>query len=175
MADPVVVVDYDVEWPRTFERLRRRVLEAVGDLAAGVEHVGSTAVPDLAAKPVIDLDVVVRSPDEVRGVIERLATLGYEHQGTKEVPGREAFSWPPGETRHHLYVVVEGTEAHQRHVLVRDHLRAHPEEARAYGALKKRLAERYRDDRAAYTEAKDAFTNRILLGATAEKRSGGGI
>jgi GrpB-like predicted nucleotidyltransferase (UPF0157 family)/predicted nucleotidyltransferase len=162
MTDPVVVVDYDPESPRRFQLLRQRLLEALDGLPADVEHVGSTAVPGLAAKPVIDIDVVVRSTDDVPGAIERLKSVGYQHQGDQGVPGREAFNWPPGDERHHLYIVVRGSPAYQRHVLIRDYLRAHPDEARTYGELKKNLAEAYRFDRAAYTEAKDAFTDRIF-------------
>jgi len=168
-SEPVVVVDYDPEWPRLFARLRARALEALGDPAAEVEHIGSTAVPGLAAKPVVDLDVVVRREEDVPRAGERLERVGYVHQGDKGVPGREAFAWPDGEPRHHLYVVVGGSPAHRRHVLVRDYLLAHPEEARAYGELKKELAERYRSDRAAYTEAKDAFTDRLVAAAEAEE------
>jgi GrpB-like predicted nucleotidyltransferase (UPF0157 family) len=169
-AEPVRVVDYDPDWPRQFERLRERALRALGDLDAVVEHVGSTAVPGLAAKPVIDLDVVVRSAADVPRAIERLAGLGYAHVGDKGVPGRDAFRWPPGESRHHLYVVVDGTPAYRRHVVIRDYLRSHPEEARAYGELKQRLSVQYRSDREAYTSAKDVFTDRIMAAAERYER-----
>jgi GrpB-like predicted nucleotidyltransferase (UPF0157 family) len=166
--EPVVVVDYDPEWPWLFKRLRERVLRALGGLDATVEHIGSTAVPGLAAKPVVDVDVVVQRAEDVTLAVERLAAIGYVHQGDKGVPGREAFRWPEGEPHHHLYVVVAASAAHRRHVLIRDWLLTHPDDAQAYGELKKELAERFRHDRAGYTEAKDAFTDRIMAGAEAE-------
>ena len=90
----VVVVDYDPEWSAVFQGLRSRVWPVVADFATSIEHVGSTAVPGLAAKPIIDLSVVLPSNDEVPLAIERLATLGYLHQGDLGVEGREAFRAP---------------------------------------------------------------------------------
>ncbi|HEY7422327.1 MAG TPA: GrpB family protein, partial [Gaiellaceae bacterium] len=161
-GSPFVVVAYDEGWPALFEELAAPVRSAVADLGAEVEHVGSTAVPGLAAKPIVDLDVVVHSPDDVAAAIERLCGLGYTYQGDKGIPGREALLWPPGTTRHHLYVVVAGSEPLQAHLAFRDHLREHPEVAEEYGALKRRLADEYRDDRLGYTEAKSEFVLGVL-------------
>jgi GrpB-like predicted nucleotidyltransferase (UPF0157 family) len=91
MAEPVVIVDHDPEWPWVFERLRGRIAPAVGEVAISIEHVGGTAVPGLAAKPIIDVDVVVRGGD-VPEAIRRMVTLGYRHQGDRGVPSREASS-----------------------------------------------------------------------------------
>ncbi len=131
---PFVVVDYDDAWPALFEELAGPVREACSDLGAEVEHVGSTAVPGLAAKPIVDIDVVVRSAADVPAAIERLRSLGYVYQGDKGIPGREAFLWPPGSTPHHLYVVGAGNEPHRSHSALRDYLRAHPDAAREYGS-----------------------------------------
>jgi GrpB-like predicted nucleotidyltransferase (UPF0157 family) len=165
MTEPVVISDYDPEWPREFERLRTRALEALGELAVEVEHVGSTAVPGLAAKSVIDLDVVVRSATDVAEAIRRLGSVGYGHQGDLGAPGRHAFAYPEGEPRHHLYVVVEGNAAHNAHIRFRDHLRRHPEDARTYAELKRALAASCGGDWAVYTEAKSEFIERILSDA----------
>jgi GrpB-like predicted nucleotidyltransferase (UPF0157 family) len=173
VAEPVVIVEHDPEWSGTFERLRGGIAEVVGDVARSIEHVGSTAVPGLAAKPIIDLDVVVRGSRDVPEAIRRLATLGYRHEGDKGVPRREAFKSPSDEPRHHLYVVVDDSPAYRRHVWIRDYLRAHPNEARAYGELKRRLAEAHRDDRAAYTAAKDEFTDRIYQRVARSSSKGG--
>jgi GrpB-like predicted nucleotidyltransferase (UPF0157 family) len=161
-GSPLVIVDYDEGWPALFEELAAPVRETVADLGAEVEHVGSTAVPGLAAKPIVDLDVVVRSSDDVPAAIELLRGLGYTYQGDKGVPGREAFLWPPDTTPHHLYVVVVGTEPLLAHLAFRDHLREHPETAAEYGALKRRLADEYRDDRLGYTDAKSEFVLGVL-------------
>jgi GrpB-like predicted nucleotidyltransferase (UPF0157 family) len=162
MAEPVVISEYDPEWPREFERLRARALDALSDLAVSIEHVGSTAVPGLAAKPVIDLDVVVRSADDIPEAIRCLESLGYGHQGDLGMPGRHAFTFPEGEPRHHLYVVEEGNAAYRAHIRLRDHLRLHPEDARAYAELKRGLAARYGSDWTRYTYAKTEFIDRLL-------------
>jgi len=168
LPEPVVVVDYDPEWPRLFAELRERLLAALEGVCTTVEHVGSTAVPGLAAKPVVDMDAVVSKPEDVPVAVARLEQLGYEHVGDGDVPGRAAFHWPPAEHRHHLYVVVEGTDAHRRHLLFRDYLRTHPDEAQRYGELKRALSRRYRDDRPAYTDGKDEFVARVLAAAERE-------
>jgi len=162
---PLVVADYDERWPAYFEELARPVHEALADLGAEVEHVGSTSVPGLAAKPIVDIDVVVGASEDVPRAIERLRSLGYVYQGDKGIEGREAFMWPPGARRHHLYVVVRGSPPHVAHVEFRDYLRGHPDRAREYGALKKELAERHADDSLAYGEAKTEFVTGVLRAA----------
>lgn len=159
---PVVVVEYDKEWPALFDQLAQPVRDQVADVAASVEHVGSTAVPGLAAKPIIDIDVVVRSAGDVPTAIERLRGLGYVYQGDKGIRGREAFLWPRGAPRHHLYVVVEGSQPHMDHVRFRDYLRRHPQVAAEYAELKADLAVRYGDDRLGYTTAKTAFITGVM-------------
>jgi GrpB-like predicted nucleotidyltransferase (UPF0157 family) len=105
---PAVVVDYDPAWPAMFDAVRSRVWPAVAPIALAVEHVGSTAVPGLAAKPIIDVDVVVAAADVGRAV-RALAALGYEDEGDLGVPGREALRAPATDLPyHHLYVVVAG-------------------------------------------------------------------
>src|SRR6516165_10752214 len=104
MPEPVIIVDYDSRWPDLFEELRVPVVAALGDLVIVVEHIGSTAVPGLAAKPIIDMDVVVPSVADIPEAIGRLATLGYVHRGDLGIAGREAFTAPAGTPRHHLYM-----------------------------------------------------------------------
>ena len=164
MAEPVVIVGYDPAWPGRYEVLRARLAEALGELAAAIEHLGSTAVPGLAAKPVIDLDVVLRSSADLPAAIERLAGLGYVHEGDLGIPGREAFATPPGYGRHdhHLYVCAPDWPGHGDQIAFRDYLRGHDEAAQAYAALKRSLAARFRDDRRAYTDGKAAFVRQVL-------------
>jgi GrpB-like predicted nucleotidyltransferase (UPF0157 family) len=157
----IVVVDYDPSWPELFEKLKAHVEPVLAGLAISIEHVGSTAVPGLAAKPVIDLDVVVSEGDVAEAVV-RLATLGYEHLGDQGVPEREAFRAPPGAPVHHLYVCPSTSVALANHRAVRDHLRATPTDARAYGELKRQLAARYVDDADGYVEGKTSFLLAIL-------------
>ena len=158
---PIVVTEYDENWPRRFEEHA----EPIRALGYRVEHVGSTSVPGLAAKPVVDIDVVVNASDEVPAAIEALRSLGYVYQGDKGIAGREAFLWPPGARPHHVYVVVDGSPPYLDHVDFRDYLRNHPETCEDYAALKIELAQRHVEDRLGYTEAKAEFVTGVLRAA----------
>ncbi len=158
----VQIVRYDPRWPRDFAALRDLLAAHLGPLAVCIEHVGSTSVPGLAAKPVIDLDVVIAVPDDLGAVAERLHPLGYRPEGDLGVPGREAFTTPPGARPHHLYVCPADSPELARHLAFRDALRADPDTARRYGELKQDLAGRLGTDRRAYTEGKAAFVQRVL-------------
>lgn len=157
----LVVVPYDPSWVTRFDAIATHVGAALVDVPHRIEHVGSTSVPGLAAKPIVDLDVVVAG-EHVAPCIECLAPVGYVHRGTLGLEGRHAFFAPPGADTHHLYVCVEGSLALRNHLALRDHLRAHPEDAEAYGALKQRLAAEHANDPAAYLEAKTPFLVGLL-------------
>jgi GrpB-like predicted nucleotidyltransferase (UPF0157 family) len=164
MSEPVVIVDYDPAWPERYEALRAPIAAALGELAAEIVHLGSTSVPGLAAKPVIDLNIVLRSEDDLPTVIERLARLGYAHEGDLGIVGREAFATPPGYSAHdhHLYVCAPDWGGHGDQVAFRDFLRTHPSAARAYARLKRSLAIKHRDNRGAYANAKAGFVAAVL-------------
>jgi len=161
LAEPIVIVEYDHAWPGEFEWVRDRAAAALGDLPVAIEHVGSTAVPGLAAKPGIDLVVIVE-PDDLQRAIDGLEAIGYTHRGNLGVEGREAFSVPDGEPthHHHLYVSPTDSEELRAQLAFRDRLRSDPDLAAAYVALKRDLADRYREDRPAYTEAKTDFVTK---------------
>ncbi len=164
MVEPIAVVEYDPSWPAQFEELDVRIGAALGELIARIEHVGSTSIEGLAAKPIIDLDVVISSVDLLPTVIERLREIGYRHEGDRGVPGRDAFTSeasPP----HHLYVCASDSQELARHIAFRDFLRAHSATATAYAELKRNLAQRFSDDRNAYTDGKSEFIERILSDA----------
>jgi GrpB-like predicted nucleotidyltransferase (UPF0157 family) len=166
LGDPVEVVDYDPAWADLFQRERERLREALGSQAAAVEHVGSTAVPGLAAKPVLDILVGAATfplPDDR---LAALAALGYEYRGDNGVPGRQFFRTNP-RTRH-LHVVEHGGEEWRRLLLFRDYCRAHPEVAREYEALKRKLSLDHPNERGHYTGGKSAFIEAILDRARAE-------
>jgi GrpB-like predicted nucleotidyltransferase (UPF0157 family) len=169
VAEPIVIVDYDPRWPEEFARLRDRAQSAMGELAVSVEHVGSTAVPGLPAKPVIDMVVAIASDDDLPEAIERLEAIGYRARGDLGVPGREAFSWPEGETRHHLYVSPTTSEELRAQVAFRDLLLSDSRLATDYVALKRELAEKYRDDRPSYTDGKNDFIAAALASSIAEQ------
>jgi GrpB-like predicted nucleotidyltransferase (UPF0157 family) len=171
MANPVIVLDYDPNWPGLFHSLRKRIADALGDLAAAIEHIGSTAVPDLAAKPIIDIDVLLASETMLPAAIERLASLGYIHRGNLGIPEREAFFAAANDPPHHLYVCPPCSAEFRRHIAFRDYLRARPKDAKIYGDLKIALAERFRDDRSAYNTAKGEFVAEMTSrGVAAQKK-----
>lgn len=170
MVDPIVVVDYDPAWPALFATLRAPVAAALEGVAVAIEHVGSTAVPGLAAKPIIDLDVAIRTETDLPAAIERLARLGYAYEGDKGIPGRAAFAWPPQALRHHLYVCALDSAEYRCHLHFRDYLRTHPDMTAAYAARKRQLAARYRTQRDAYTEAKGPFVRAAIARAEAWAR-----
>ncbi len=165
LSEPVIIVKYDQHWEETFRTLRDEIAPFLNGLIVSIEHVGSTAIRGVAAKPIIDMDVVVRSREDIPRVIEKLTTLGYRHLGDLGIAGREAFESPKGKPSHHLYVCNFDSGELRRHLVFRDYLRSHPEAALRYSELKKSLAGRYRNERDAYTEAKKDFVEKILRSA----------
>jgi len=164
-----------------FSELSHIVFSCLGNLILKIEHVGSTSVPGLAAKPIIDLDVVVPSRQCLPDAISRLATLGYAHEGDLGVAGREAFrragnDVPYHETRrtwmsHHLYVCDAHSQELARHIAFRDFLRANPDQALAYGNLKRQLAAQFPHDMDLYIQGKQEFVEDILRKAGWVKQS----
>jgi len=110
MSEPVIVVDYDPGWVTTFQELHDRLKRSLGNMPHSIDHVGSTSIPGAAAKPIIDIDVVLKSAADIPEAIEALAKAGYHHLGDLGITGREAFESPSGPPLHHLYVVVLGAE-----------------------------------------------------------------
>jgi len=161
---PIEICDYDNGWPEAFAQICTRVGPVLDTLVLRIEHVGSTSVPGLAARPIIDLDVVIRQRSDLPAVIERLGTLDYVHQGDLGITGREAFRSVRyfDEPRHHLYVVGEDASELRRHLAFRDRLRADADVRERYAALKREVASRVGDDRAAYVSGKSAFVESVL-------------
>jgi GrpB-like predicted nucleotidyltransferase (UPF0157 family) len=171
VIEPIVVVDYDPRWPRSFELLSAYVWPSVAGVAARIDHVGSTSVPGLAAKPIIDMDIVVRAPADVAPAISSLEAAGFKWQGDLGVAGREAFSPPVGVVlpAHHLYLVVEDSRAHADHVLLRDLLREDLVARSRYAALKRHNALQADDDIDFYVAAKAAMVAELLTRARRER------
>ncbi len=166
------IVDHDPRWQIIFQDLKEIYQEHLGDMILGVEHVGSTAVPGLCAKPCLDVDVVIEDYSKFQAVKERLSEIGYRHQGDLGITGREAFKrvdekvpWDGSNSKkmaHHLYVCPKNSEELERHIAFRDYLKENSDIKKEYGELKKRLVSKYRRDRAAYTEAKTKFIETLL-------------
>ncbi len=144
----VTVLPYDPQWSQHFEAIRQELAPALGNLALTIEHVGSTSVKGLAAKPIIDIDVVIRDTTPLSDVIAALADIGYEHEGNLGIPRREAFRYEekPHLHKHHLYVCPRNSRELHRHITFRDYLRSHPEAAREYGRVKETAARLFPED-----------------------------
>ena len=144
----VIVLPYDRAWKTAFEAIKLEIERAVGDLVISIEHVGSTSVEGLSAKPCIDIDVVIEDYGIFEEVVRRLAEIGYIHEGDLGIPDREAFCYSdkPHLMTHHLYVCPRNSRELHRHITFRDFLRRHPEAVKQYGAVKEEGARLFPDD-----------------------------
>ncbi len=166
MNEPIRITAYDPAWPARFEQEWLALDAAIGDWAVGgIHHIGSTAVPDLDAKPIIDVLVGVEGLETSRACFEPLAELDYLYAPYRT----EEMHWfckpHPSRRTHHLHLVPEHSTRFRDELAFRDHLGSNPEAAREYAALKRRLAARFEHDRDAYTEAKSSFIQGILKAA----------
>lgn len=173
----VTIVDADPEWPADFERIRNQLRDALGATALGIEHIGSTSVPDLPSKDVIDVQIAVADEDAFEVVSAALSAKGWRRPpgvwSDHPVPGlpvddsqwRKVFLHEPaGERRVHVHVRVAGRANARYALLFRDFLRTHPDEAMAYGELKRRLAA-IAPDSETYADTKDPACDLIYLAA----------
>jgi GrpB-like predicted nucleotidyltransferase (UPF0157 family) len=165
-SEPVIVKDYNPEWLSWFETLSSFFKSRLGRSVIRIEHVGSTSIPGMIAKPIIDFDIVINISDfdEVRSCLE---VIGYAHQGDLGIPEREAFAINDHELKkqlppHHLYVCDLHSKELHRHLAFRDYLREHPEDARIYSKLKIHLVKEHSGDRELYIQGKDHLVQEIL-------------
>lgn len=168
MADEIEIVDYDANWPRLFEEERGRLEHVLpADHILAIEHAGSTAIPGLAAKPIVDIFIAVRSIGVARTMlVEPIEAIGYVYWA--ENPDRDRMFFvkgmpPYGERRtHHIHIFEPTSEFWQRALIFRDYLREHADEAERYRQLKQNLAQRYRSDRETYSRAKDSYVRAVV-------------
>jgi GrpB-like predicted nucleotidyltransferase (UPF0157 family) len=170
------IVDYDPRWPAMFDVERGRLFDIVIEWVSGIEHIGSTSVPGLGAKPVIDMLVGVRAlADADAHCIRPICGLGYEYISDFEtvMPFRRYFRRLTDEKNHshHIHLVEQGSEFWERHLLFRDYLRAHPQQAHEYERLKRRLAPQF-SDRNDYAQAKTEFIRAAEARARKWRRQG---
>ena len=159
----VVVLPYDSAWRDDFLKIKDELMAAIGDLALAVEHVGSTSVEGLCAKPCIDIDVVIADNTVFGEVVRALGEIGYIHEGDLGIKGREAFRYTdkPHLEKHHLYVCPQSSEELYRHITFRDHLKSHPDAAKRYGEIKIEAAELFPDDIDGYIKHKSRCIEEI--------------
>ena len=159
----IEIVPYSVEWPALFELEAKRIRSVCGETVAAIEHIGSTAIPDMPAKPILDIMPGLISHQDGPKTIAPLMQLGYEYYGENGIPGRFYFGLR-FEQRSvvHVHIFEIGTENWLRHLIFRDYLRENPAVAAQYAELKKELASRFRKDREAYTNGKSEFINSVV-------------
>ena len=144
----VIVLPYDKAWKSDFEDIKAEIEGALGDLILSVEHVGSTSVEGMSAKPCIDIDVVIKDYSVFDAVVLRLETIGYIHEGDLGIKNREAFKYTnkPHLRNHHLYVCPQDSEELHRHITFRDFLRTHPGAVEKYSEVKEKAAALFPED-----------------------------
>ena len=152
----VVVLPYDAAWQSAFEKIKSEIEEAIGNLILGIEHVGSTSVEGMSAKPCIDMDVIIKDYSVFNEVIRKLETIGYIHEGDLGIKDREAFKYSGKDhlQMHHLYVCPKYSEELHRHITFRDFLQSNPEAVKKYSLRKEKAAELFPNDIDGYIEYK---------------------
>src|SRR3989442_9032461 len=182
VTDTIYLADYDPRWPQLFAEEHARLQAAIGEWAADIQHVGSTAIPGIAAKPIIDIAVHLRALVDALQCITPLVELGYESLGEFGIPGRIYFrkltdSPLPGQTyggagrTHQIHMYERTNEQYEKQVVFSDCLRAHADAAQEYEALKRQLAVRHEGDVEAYALAKSEFVLEVLRLARQERDS----
>jgi GrpB-like predicted nucleotidyltransferase (UPF0157 family) len=161
--DPAIrMVESNPRWPSQANVELRRIAHGLGPLATRLEHIGSTAVPGLYAKPILDLLVSVAALEPHRRYVEPLERLGYLFVPDPDSPDRRFFARPPERPRsHHVHVCAAGSHCELRHIAVRDFLRTHPDHAASYATLKRELVRRHAGDRPAYIAGKDSHVGEL--------------
>ena len=165
MSYIVEIVPYDPIWPTHFKQLGRELRSALERTALRIDHIGSTAVPGLAAKPIIDVQISVTAFEPLDAYRLPLERLGYDFRAENPERTKRYFREAPGTPRRHIHVRRAGSWAEQFALLFRDYLRTHTEEAQRYESLKYQLAARYKEDRHGYTDAKAPFIWEIIAKA----------
>ena len=143
----VVVVPYQEAWKTAFEKIKNEIEAEIGDLVLGIEHVGSTSVEGMSAKPCIDMDVIIKDYSVFDEIVGKLGAIGYIHEGDLGIRNREAFKYTnkPHLMKHHLYVCPQDSEELHRHIAFRDFLRKNPEAVKEYNMVKEKAAALFPD------------------------------
>lgn len=159
----VTVLPYDKAWETAFRQIRREIESTLGDLAVGIEHVGSTSVEGMSAKPCIDLDVIIEDYSVFDAVLRKLGSIGYIHEGNLGIADREAFRYAdkPHLLAHHLYVCPRYSRELHRHITFRDFLRSNPAAAKQYSQVKETAAQLFPEDIDRYMQYKSGCITQL--------------
>ncbi len=162
MPQHITVLDYDPEWPLKYNKERDHIIEILKDNCISIYHIGSTSVPGLAAKPIIDIMVVVRSLERTDRAAEKFSDLGYEYLGEFGIAGRRYLRKGGDERTHQLHIFqADDWKNIQRHLAFRDYMRIHKKERDAYATLKKDLAQKFPYDIDGYCDGKENFVRKM--------------
>jgi GrpB-like predicted nucleotidyltransferase (UPF0157 family) len=163
-TNPIIIEPYNPLWDSEFERIRVFLLPHIRDLIVKIHHVGSTSVPGLSAKPIVDFDIEIESMNVFPQLKERLWELGFKHEGDYGITGREAFTptKPDDFMQYHMYVCPTDSTEFEWHLRFRNVLRANPQMAREYGELKLSLAKKHGNNIDAYIDGKSEFIRNVL-------------
>lgn len=161
----VAVLPYDKAWKDDFTKIKAEITEAAGDLIIGIEHVGSTSVEGMSAKPCIDIDVVIRDYSVFDTLVKRLADIGYIHEGDLGIREREAFKYSdkPHLRAHHLYVCPAHSNELHRHITFRNFLMSDSEAAKMYSTIKEEAARLFPDDIDGYIKYKSSCIEELYI------------
>ncbi len=159
----VTVIPYDYKWNEEFRKIKLDLEKTLEDSIIAIEHVGSTSVEGLSAKPIIDIDIIIKSYDNFKEVKSRLESFGYYHEGDLGISGREAFGYIEKDElmTHHLYVCPQDSAELKRHIAFRDYLRTHKEDRDKYSEIKLYAAKKYPTDIDSYIETKSPYITEI--------------
>jgi len=163
--EPIVIYDYSEDWPILFVDLARRLRESLGPVALRIDHIGSSSIPGLAAKPIVDIQISVASLEPVDPFRVPLEALGFAWRRDNPDRNKRYFREKPGTRRTHIHVVRAGSWREQFALLFRDYLRGHPNDRKEYEAVKRELAKEYRNDRVRYTDGKSDILWEMMVRA----------
>ncbi|MCL2372627.1 MAG: GrpB family protein [Defluviitaleaceae bacterium] len=159
---PITITPYNPAWPGEFNKIKTELTQVLQGVALAIEHVGSTAVPGLSAKPIIDIDIIIET-ENFSATAARLATIGYHHVGDLGITGREAFKYEgkPHLMEHHLYVCEKNSPELNRHISLRDFLRTNETYRNKYSQIKIEMAKKFPHDIDSYIEGKQPLILKI--------------
>lgn len=171
MVSAVELVAYDPAWPQDFERIRAKLDLLLTPYVTAIEHVGSTSIPGIAAKPLVDIDIILRSSTDIDPATQILLDQNYEPRGNRYDDDVWAFMLRDGKPPERVYLCPPDNRTHEKRIIFRDHLRAHRDDAEAYADLKLELAELHRRDGDRYTAEKRHFIDAIIEKAEGMRRA----
>ncbi|MED0678851.1 GrpB family protein [Aneurinibacillus thermoaerophilus] len=161
----VEVVPYNEKWPELFQEEANKIKSVFGDEAINIYHIGSTAIPHIHAKPIIDILVEVKDVDKVDSFNDEMEQLGYKPKGENGIAYRRYFTKGGNNRTHHVHVFKTGSEHITRHLAFRDYLITHKDEANTYSELKQKLSKQFTYNAEKYTQGKDWFIKEIQANA----------